>query len=113
MTIADDRSSKRKRKREALKDFRRAVLARAKVPGGWKCERCRKVFRYENQIEAHHRLPRSQGGSNCLTNGHALHKVFVEEEEVNCHDGVHLHINEDGKLPWSDFIVTRNTLRIE
>ena len=106
MTIADDRSSKRKRKLEALKDFRRAVLASAKVSGGWKCERCGKVLRYEHQIEAHHRLPRSQGGSNCVTNGAALCRTFVE---TNCHDNVHLHI-DDGFSPWWEWIKVRNEL---
>ena len=106
MTVADDRSSKRKRKKEANKEFRRAVLARAKVRGGWKCERCQKVFRYESDIEAHHALPRSQGGSNCVTNGHALCRTFGE---TNCHDNVHLHI-DDGLSPWWKWIVVRNTL---
>lgn len=101
MSIADDRSSKRKRKREALKDFRRDVLARAKVRGGWKCERCGKVFPTEGQIHAHHRLLRSQGGSNCVTNGAALCWT--------CHDHIHLHY-DDGLSHWSEWIVTRNTL---
>ena len=107
--ITYETSSKRKRKKAALKEFRRAVLARAEVPGGWKCERCLKVFRNASDIEAHHKVPRSQGGSNCVTNGHALCRVFVEEG-ANCHVGTHLHINEEGKLPWWDFIVVRNPL---
>lgn len=110
--VADDRSSKRRRKKAALKEFRRAVLARAKVPGGWKCERCGKVYRYEDQIEAHHRLPRSQGGSNCIGNSAALCRI-IDPDWVNCHVGVHLHITEDDQLPWEDFIVLRNTLRID
>ena len=99
MTIADDRNSKRKRKKAALKEFRRAVLARAKVPGGWKCERCGKVFRYENEICAHHRLPRSQFGSNCVTNGAALC--------WECHAGVH-----NGRDDWDQWLVVRNTFRV-
>ena len=106
MTIADDRLSKAKRKKDALIEFRRAVLARAKVPGGWKCERCEKVFPSEYDIEAHHALPRSQGGSNCVTNGYALCRTFGE---TNCHDNVHQHI-DDGLSHWSEWIVTRNPL---
>ena len=108
MTVVDDRASKRKRKMEALKDFRRAVLAKAKVPGGWKCERCKRVFRNENQIEAHHKLPRSQGGSNCVGNGHALCRTFGE---ISCHEAVELHI-DDGLSPWWEWITVRNTFRV-
>ena len=110
MTIADDRSSKRKRKREARKEFRRAVLARVKVPGGWKCERCNRFFRYADQIDAHHILPLSQGGSNCVTNGHALCSV-IDPDRVNCHTVVELHLDvDDGLSPWWEWVVTRNEI---
>lgn len=95
--VADERSSKRRRKKEALKEFRRALLARAKVPGGWKCERCGKVFSRETLIHAHHRLARSQGGSNCIGNGAAICWL--------CHQDIHLKLGN-----WQDWLVVRNTL---
>lgn len=99
MTVADDRSSKRKRKRDALKEFRRAVLARAKVAGGWQCERCRWLVRYETQIHAHHRLSKGQGGSNLITNGAALCWL--------CHHNVHAKLGD-----WEKWLVVRNTFRV-
>lgn len=103
MTIADDRTSKAKRKREASIEFRRAVLALAKIPGGWKCERCGMPYRYESSIHAHHRLPRSQGGSNCVTNGCCVCG--------KCHGIIHDRGTDEHGY-GGDWIVTRNTLRI-
>lgn len=100
MTIASDRIDKRKRKKAALIEFRRAVLARVKVPGGYKCERCRGFFRHESLIDAHHRLARHKFGSNLIGNGAALCR--------QCHEGVHAARDD-----WRDWLVTRNTLEVD
>ncbi len=101
-------SAKKRAELPELIAFRAAVLARAKVPGGWECDRCRRLFRYADQIEAHHRLPRSQAKCNDPSNGAALCSV-IDPYRVNCHTAVELHL-DDGLSHWSEWIVTRNEM---
>jgi len=88
-----------KRGRAALEDlrtFRRETLARARG----RCDRCGRPFA-DRDLEAHHILPRSQGGKHdAKTNGAALCRG-----PQGCHALVHRHQAPDWRRwlrTWSD-----------
>lgn len=87
------RGARAEREAEALAEFRRAVLARAR----WVCERCseRAGFMPYTWLHAHHIKPRSRGGTHDPENGAALCGY--------CHMGVHSHTVKD----WRSWIITR------
>jgi predicted restriction endonuclease len=89
---AIDRASRKalKRKEDQLA-FRAIVLEAA----GYQCERCGFAPRDSGMLEAHHRLPKSRGGTNVLANGACLCRA--------CHRGAHDHTIDD----WRDWIVRR------
>lgn len=78
-----------RREADALRAFRREVFARAK----WTCERCGVFWPKTVGLEAHHRLPRSRGGTHDPSNGNAL-----------CWQG-HQSIHDHAVPEWRDFIV--------
>lgn len=75
----------RKRHR-ATRVFRAIVLQRA----GGSCERC--TVKHGRRLHAHHRIPRSRGGSDHPDNGAALCR--------RCHRAVHDHTAGD----WREWI---------
>lgn len=88
------RGARSKREAEALAAFRKAVLERA----GYKCERCRKPSHpvYGPRLEAHHRLARSQGGSNDPSNGAAL---------CGGPDGCHARVTDHRAPDWRAWVI--------